>query len=273
MIVSLKRLFSIILTISLLFIGYLAISPASASAHVLLPQNVVNYIHDHPDATPQEIETYIRGNSPYLSKKVKNQQDIIRIVHQKTSLLNNSWDFLKLGVTHILSGPDHILFVLSFLLVFFGIKQVLKYTGTFTVAHSITLILAGSGLLTLSSRIVEPVIAFSIAAVAITSVFLRKDFFGSTRTKLAIIFFFGLFHGLGFAGLLKEIQIPPDKFLTSLLSFNIGIEIGQLFIVALALPFIYLLREKDWYPTAVKIAASIIASIALFWMFQRIFAF
>lgn len=267
-----KRFFTIVLTISLLFIGCLAYSPARASAHVLLPQNVVKYIHDHPDATPQQIEDYIRGNSPYLSKKIKNQQDVIRIVHQKTSLINNSWDFIKLGVTHILSGPDHILFVLSFLLVFLGIKEVLKYTGTFTVAHSITLILAGTGLLTLSSRIVEPVIAFSIAAVAISSVFLRKEFLGTTRAKLGIIFFFGLFHGLGFAGLLKEIQIPPDKFVTSLLSFNIGIELGQLIIVALALPFIYLLRHKSWYPIAVKVAAGIIAGIALFWMFQRLFA-
>ncbi len=180
---------------------------------------------------------------------------------------------MKLGVTHILSGPDHILFVLSFLLVFTGIRDVLKYTSTFTVAHSITLILAGSGLLVLSSRIVEPMIAFSIAAVAVTSVFFRKiSYLGSTKAKLGIIFFFGLFHGLGFAGLLREIQVPPDKFLASLFSFNIGIEVGQLIIVAIALPFIYLLRHKSWYPALVKIASVIIASIALTWMVQRLLA-
>lgn len=267
-----SRMLLFLTAVLLLLTPLVALTAPKASAHVLLPQNVVNYIHDHPNASPLEIETYIRGNSPYLSNKIKNQQDIIKIVHQKTTFLNNAFDFMKLGVNHILSGTDHILFVLSFLLVFTGIKDVLKYTGTFTVAHSITLILAGSGLLTLSSRLVEPVIAFSIAAVAISSVFFRKDFVGSTKAKLGIIFFFGLFHGLGFAGLLKEIQIPPDKFLASLVSFNIGIELGQLLIVGLALPFVYLLRNKSWYPTATKVAAGIIASIALYWMVQRILA-
>ncbi len=114
-------------------------------------------------------------------------------------------------------------------------------------------------------------IAFSIGAVAITSVFFRKvSLVGSTRAKLGIIFFFGLFHGLGFAGLLREIQVPPDKFLASLFSFNIGIEIGQLIIVASALPFIYLLRKKSWYPLLIKIVSIIIAVIASAWMIQRL---
>ena len=256
----------------LLFIGsFSLICPKRVSAHVLLPQNVVNYIQTHPDATPQEIDTYIQGNSPYLSKKIRSQQDIIQIVHQKTSFFDNSYDFLKLGIQHILSGPDHILFVLSLLLVFTGIGTIFKFTGTFTVAHSITLILAGSGLLTLSSRLVEPMIALSIAVVALTSVFLRENkYAGTLKAKLGIIFFFGLFHGLGFAGLLKEIQIPPDKFLSSLVSFNIGIELGQLIIVAIALPFIYALRMTKYYPLAIKIISGIIACIALVWMVQRI---
>ncbi len=266
-----KRFYLALLTCTLITLGGVLYSPPQVYAHVLLPQNVVNYIKEHPNASPQEIENYIRGNSPYLSKKIRNQQDVIKIVHQKTSFFNNAFDFMKLGINHILSGPDHILFVLSFLLVFIGLKAVLKYTGTFTVAHSITLILAGSGLLTLSSRIVEPMIAFSIGAVAITSVFLRKfSLVGSPSAKLGIIFFFGLFHGLGFAGLLREIQVPPDKFLSSLFSFNIGIEVGQLIIVVIALPFIYLLRNKSWYPTLIKIASIVIASIALVWMIQRI---
>ncbi|MBC7708256.1 HupE/UreJ family protein, partial [Polaromonas sp.] len=84
------------------------------------------------------------------------------------------------------------------------------------------------------------------------------------------VFFFGLFHGLGFAGLLQEIQIPQDKFLASLVSFNIGIEIGQLIMVAAALPFIYAFRNKKYYPLCIKIIAVIIATIALFWMVQRI---
>lgn len=271
---SMKRY---LLTLSITGVLLSSIIGASAtrpvSAHELLPKNVIMYIQTHPDASPQQIEDYIKTSSPGLSKKVKSQQDVIRIVQQKTSLVDNSLDFIKLGVKHILSGPDHILFVLSLLLVFLGIRNVLRYTGTFTVAHSITLILAGSGILTLSSRIVEPVIALSIAVVALATVFLQRNaYISNLKSKLGIVFFFGLFHGLGFAGLLKEIQIPQDKFLSSLFSFNIGIEIGQLIIVAAALPFIYAFRNKKYYPSAIQIIAVVIAAIALFWMVQRIAA-
>lgn len=253
-----------------IFFAAVALLPAASSAHVLLPKNVTQYIHDHPNATPTEIENYIQNNSPGTAKKVKSQQDVIRIVHQKTNFFDNAFDFLKLGVNHILSGPDHILFVLSFLLVFVSLLQVLKLTGTFTVAHSVTLILAGSGLLTLSSRIVEPVIAFSIAAVAISSVFFKSSVLGDRRAKIGIIFFFGLFHGLGFAGLLREIQIPKDKFISSLVSFNLGIEIGQLIIVAIALPFIYVFRNKSWYPRAIQVLAAVIGLVGIGWGLQRI---
>jgi len=244
----------------------------NASAHELLPKNVIQYIQENPEASEEQIKDYIEKNAPEISGRIKDQQDIVEIVNQDTSFIDNSLDFIKLGVQHILSGFDHILFVLSFLLVFVSLKEVLKYTSTFTIAHSITLILAVTGLLTLNPRLVEPVIAFSIAVVAITTVFLpKKSFLGSPRAKLLIIFAFGLFHGLGFAGLLREIQVPSDKFLSSLVSFNIGIEIGQLVIVATVLPFIYLLRNKSWYPKLIKVTALVIAGIAIFWMFQRIF--
>ncbi len=267
---DMKRLI-LIVTVCLFVAIPLAVTN-HASAHELLPKNVIQYIKDNPEASEEQIKDYIDKNAPEISGRVKDQQDVIEIVNQDTSFTDNALDFMKLGVQHILGGIDHILFVLSFLLVFVSIKEVLKYTGTFTIAHSITLILASTGVLTLNPRLVEPVIALSIAVVAITTVFLpKKSFLGSPRAKLLIIFSFGLFHGLGFAGLLKEIQVPPDKFLASLVSFNIGIELGQLIIVAVSLPFIYLLRNKNWYPKLIKVTAVVIASIAIFWMFQRIF--
>jgi hypothetical protein len=244
---------------------------SAASAHEILPKNVVEFIQSNPDASPDEIKQYIADEAPEFSDKVQSDQAIIDVVNQDTSFFDNAFDFMKLGVEHILDGPDHILFVLSLLLVFISFKTILKYTSTFTVAHSITLILAGSGALVLSSQIVEPIIALSIAVVAISTVFFAGNkYLGKERAKLGIIFFFGLFHGLGFAGLLEEIAVPDDKFLSSLISFNIGVEIGQLIIVALALPFIYLLKDKSWYPTAVKVFALLIASIAVFWFFERI---
>jgi len=128
--------------------------PAVASAHELLPQNVTDYVKNNPNATPEEIKQYIASNAPEFSEKVKSTQELIDILKQDTNFFDNFFDFLRLGVQHILSGTDHILFVLSLLLVFIGLANVFRYTLTFTLAHSLTLILAGSGFLTLSSRIV-----------------------------------------------------------------------------------------------------------------------
>ena len=193
--------------------------------------------------------------------------------NSKTNLFDNAADFFRLGVGHILSGMDHILFVLSMLLVFATITELLQLTSAFTVAHSITLILAGTGILVLSPRISEPLIALSIAVMALASVFLERGMFSDRiRAKLSTVFFFGLFHGLGFAGLLQEISIPDDTFMSSLLAFNVGIEVGQLVIIATALPFIFFFRNARWYPRFIKISAIVISLIAIFWFFQRIFS-
>ena len=246
--------------------------PTRSFAHDLIPQQLKVYIQEHPSATPEEIKQFADQQSPEFAQKFRDGAEIVRMARdQKTTFLDNVFDFFKLGIKHILSGPDHILFVLSLLLVFAIWKDILKLTATFTVAHSITLILAGTGLLTLTPRIVEPMIALSIAYVAVSTVFFGgKMFISENRGKIAAVFFFGLFHGLGFAGLLKEIQVPEDKFASSLLSFNLGIEGGQLIIVSLAFPFIFLFRKKKWYPNAIKVVAVIIVSIAIFWFFQRL---
>lgn len=249
---------------------FIVIVPSRAFAHDLIPRQLKVYIQEHPNATPEEIKQFADEQSPEFAQKFRDGAEIVRMARdQKTSFLDNMFDFLKLGIKHILSGPDHILFVLSLLLVFATWKDILKLTATFTVAHSITLILAGTGMLTLTPRIVEPMIALSIAYVAISTVFFKNALF-KEKGKIAAVFFFGLFHGLGFAGLLKEIQVPQDKFASSLLSFNLGIEGGQLIIVSLAFPFIFLFRKKKWYPSVIKAVSVIIASIAIFWLFQRL---
>ena len=241
-------------------------------AHELIPRALQEYVAENPNATPEQIQQFSQSQSPEFAAKFKNGEAILNVIRKRnTSLIDNSIDFFKLWVGHILSGPDHILFVLSLLLVFIVWKDILKLTGIFTLAHSITLILAGTGILVLSSRIVEPMIALSIAYVAFTSVFLRGSlFFGNTRSKMGAIFFFGLFHGLGFAWLLREIHVPEDKFISSLLAFNLGIEWGQLIIVALAFPIVYFFRNKSWYPTFIKVLSGIIIAIALYWFVERI---
>ncbi len=139
----------------LILFSALAAIPAPVAAHDLIPKNVQEYLQKNPQATDDEIKAFVEGNAPDLAK-AKSQESVIRLVRQRqTSFLDNAFDFLKLGIKHILSGPDHILFVLSLLLVYISLRHTLRLTLTFTAAHSITLILAGSGILTLSSRIVN----------------------------------------------------------------------------------------------------------------------
>ncbi len=257
----------------LVFAFSLMTSTQVVSAHELLPKPVLEYLKAHPQATPEEIQEFAQTQSPEIAKKFKDKDEVIKLISQRsTNFYDNFRDFVKLGIGHILSGPDHILFVLTLVLVFVSIREILKLTSTFTVAHSITLVLAGTGILTLPSAVVEPLIALSIAVVAITSVFFRgRKFIGENRGKIVMVFFFGLFHGLGFAGLLKEINIPADRFISSLLAFNVGIELGQLVILAIAIPPIYYFRDRSWYSRAIKIIAGIISLIAIFWIIQRVF--
>ncbi len=252
---------------------FLLCSPTIVFAHDLLPMQIVEYLSAHPEATPEEIELYAKTLDPETAKKFSNTEEVIRMVRdQKTNVWDNAWDFLVLGIKHILSGLDHILFVLSMLLVFASTAELLRLTSTFTIAHSITLFLAGAGLFTLSPRIAEPFIALSIAFMAIATVlFGRHKFINDGWGKIGIIFFFGLFHGFGFAGLLKEIAIPKDKFVSSLLGFNIGIEVGQIIIIAFVLPFIFAYRKKSWYPLCIKFIAVAISILALFWFIERVF--
>ncbi|HSH55383.1 MAG TPA: HupE/UreJ family protein [Candidatus Limnocylindrales bacterium] len=267
-----KLVVSILLMALMISIGFFE---QSVKAHELIPKAVLEYVQNNPDATPEQIEAFDEQNSPEFSEATNGGADILRIAqNQDASLLDNSLDFIQLGIQHILSGPDHILFVLTLLLAFISIGKTLKLVTAFTLAHSITLILAGASILTLSSRIVEPLIALSISIMAVTTVFFKNNkYFGTIQAKAGIVFFFGLFHGLGFAGLLQEIQVPSDKFLSSLIAFNIGIEIGQIAIIMIALPFILLFKNKPWYNRLIQIFAGAIAVIGIVWAVQRALGF
>lgn len=249
-----------------LFLGLLALVPLfGASAHELIPKEVQEFIRTHPNATSGEIQAFASGTIPVvLSITGPGYWHTFR-------------DFAVHGVHHILSGADHILFVIALLLSVTSAGAIMKLTGTFTLAHSITLLLAGFGVLALSSRVVEPLIAFSIAYVAYASTFAKKETEGFwsyfSGEKLGAIFFFGLFHGLGFAGLLTELKIPDNHFVWSLFAFNVGIEIGQLLIIVLVLPVLLYSKEKPWYPTFQKCLAGIIVILGLFWGVQRALGF
>src|SRR3569833_181638 len=140
------------------------------------------------------------------------------------------WYYLKLGFSHIIpNGFDHILFVSGLCLLSKKIKVILWQATAFTVAHSITLALSMKNLIVAPSAVVEPIIALSILFVAVENLLLTE----LKPWRIAIVFMFGLIHGMGFASALNEIGLPRNKFFTSIFSFNIGVEIGQIIVIAL----------------------------------------
>lgn len=177
--------------------------------------------------------------------------------------------FLQLGFFHIVpEGLDHILFVLGLCLAARRPKTLLLQITAFTVAHTITLGLAAAGILSLHSRIVEPLIAASIVMVALENLS-RKE---PPSWRWMIVFVFGLVHGMGFAGALRETGLPPDAFLSSLFAFNLGVEAGQLTVVGLALGLLWRWRNRPWYRKRILAPVStIIAAMGAFWAVQRLF--
>ncbi|MEO0018262.1 MAG: hypothetical protein RLZZ522_1545 [Verrucomicrobiota bacterium] len=178
------------------------------------------------------------------------------------------WRYLHLGFIHILPrGTDHILFVLGLFLLGSRLRPLLWQVTAFTVAHSITLALAMYGVIRLSPQIVEPLIALSIAFVALENVFTAK----LHRWRLVVVFGFGLIHGMGFAGVLMGLGLPRAEFVTALVTFNIGVELGQLAVIVLALVAVGWWRERPWYRRAVVVPVSgVIAAIGIFWTIQRL---
>ena len=177
-------------------------------------------------------------------------------------------EYLALGYTHILpKGLDHILFVLGLFLLSIRLRPILIQVTTFTIAHSITLGLTMYGIVALPSRIVEPLIALSIAYVAIENLLTTE----LKPWRLALVFMFGLLHGMGFAGVLADLGLPRGEFLTALLSFNLGVEGGQLTVIALASLCVVWYRHQVWYHRWVVVPASmVIATIGVYWTIARV---
>ncbi len=176
--------------------------------------------------------------------------------------------YLHLGFRHIVpEGTDHILFVLG--LFFLGIswRNLLSQTTVFTIAHATTLFLSAWGILRLPPWIVEPMIALSISFIAVENIVSPR--LGVTR--LVVVFLFGLIHGFGFAGSLSEIPFPRRDFVVALLGFNLGVDLGQLFIIAVAALVFGWWRNRPWFRRWVAVPASgVIAATGLFWAVQRV---
>jgi hydrogenase/urease accessory protein HupE len=177
-----------------------------------------------------------------------------------------AFSFFKMGIEHILTGYDHLVFLLGLVLARGRVRQLVGVVTAFTVAHSITLALAAFGVWAPSPRIIEPAIALSIVYVGVENFFVKD---ASKRWR--ITFPFGLIHGFGFAGALQEISLPRAQIPGALLSFILGVEAGQLVVMAVVLPIIFSLRKQDWFePRAVRVVSGAVAVAGGVWFVLRV---
>jgi hypothetical protein len=191
---------------------------------------------------------HVRGFSGESEQVFRDRARTLSLTRQ-LGVLDNVRDYLELGVEHIFTGYDHLAFLLGLLLIAAGrgaregaaagLRYVVGVVSAFTLAHSVTLIVSALGWVSLPTRLVESVIAASIGLVALDN--LRGP---APRHRFLVTFCFGLIHGFGFASVLREIGLPRRGLLWSLLSFNLGVELGQLVVVAMGFPVLLLLAQR-----------------------------
>ncbi|GAA3642773.1 HupE/UreJ family protein [Nonomuraea antimicrobica] len=221
-------------------------------------------------------ETFVHSTETLVRYALDGEKGSAVLVAESPTLrvgerraVNQIGEFFLLGAEHLLLGLDHVLFLLALLIGARRVREVVVTASAFTVAHSVTFLLAAMGVVNVPGGIVEPVIAASIMVVALAN--LRghdDDRFG--RWRLPIVFAFGLMHGLGFAGALDIDRSGSWELLLSLLSFNVGIEAAQLAIVAVVFPLLVLLRRTSRGSRAVAALSIPIVGVSLFWFFERL---
>jgi len=177
--------------------------------------------------------------------------------------------FLRLGVEHIFTGYDHIAFLIGLLLLGGSVRELVKIVTAFTLAHSATLALAALDVFAPSPRIVEPLIAASIVFIGVENLWALRTSHAAAavRHRWMVTLAFGLVHGFGFASVLRELQLPRAVLATGLVSFNLGVECGQLVIVLAALPLLNRLRGWRAFAPAASLC---VAALGAFWLVQRL---
>lgn len=194
----------------------------------------------------------------------------------KRSAWQVAWDYTVLGVDHILSGFDHLTFVLALLLLVRGARRLLITVTSFTLAHSITLAAATLGVLWVPGPPVEAVIALSILFLASELVKVNRGLPSLTaRYPWIVAFTFGLLHGFGFAGALGEIGLPQNEVPLALLMFNVGVELGQLAFIVVVLMITFVLNRlyRKWPTWLGQVPAYCIGGISAFWLIERVVGF
>ena len=218
-------------------------------------QTFVN-VYENDSLTSQLILDHNHSETDYFAG---TRQGVMAVIRK----------FIPAGVHHILIGPDHLLFLVGLLLLGGTIRQLILVVTSFTVAHSITLSLAALSILNPPSRIIEPAIALSIVFVGADNLLST----GGRDVRPWIALSFGFIHGFGFASVLKEMGLPTQALAWSLFSFNFGVEIGQLLVVAAVATALSTIRSRsEWAGRQLAFAGSIVVIVAgTFWFVQRLF--
>ncbi len=211
---------------------------------------------------PKPVTAWLKDGAPSAAIPLSG------LIEKSTASL--LYDYVAIGFVHIVPrGIDHILFVLGLYLLSAQLRPLLTQVTAFTLAHSITLALGVYGVVEISPKIVEPLIALSIVYVAVENVVLAR----LSPWRPFVIFAFGLLHGLGFAGVLREIGLPRADFVTGLVGFNLGVEFGQLAVITAAFLATGLwFRNREWYHARIVVPGSLaIAAVGLYWSVERLF--
>ena len=186
-----------------------------------------------------------------------------------------SRSFLGLGFRHIFGGLDHVLFILALLLATRGLGRLCLLITAFTVGHAVTLALSGLSLISVNPRFVESAIAFSLVFVALENLWQVRSGTGTERPKathrIPLVFFFGLAHGLGFSEVLRDLGLSAQALVLPLLMFNLGIELGQLVIVMIAIPGLALAWRFVPRRKGVAVLSVVTALAGAFWFVERAF--
>ncbi|MFD4707760.1 HupE/UreJ family protein [Gottfriedia sp. NPDC058432] len=216
--------------------------------------------------SPLHTNVFLVHSGEYFYQNIldtKNKDVQITITQPESEFV--LWKYFVLGIEHILTGYDHLLFLVSLVLIATQFKDALKIVTAFTIAHSITLFLVASGYIHVIPSWVEALIALTICYVAVENIFVQR-----AKWRWLLTALFGLIHGMGFAGALAETGLPKSNLIGSLLTFNLGVEAGQLMFLCLLLPFLLWLRRFPWYRKMMISTSCLIFVLAFYWFIQRL---
>lgn len=197
----------------------------------------------------------------------ENRQASVSVGSQRDSM-RGVGSFFALGIEHILTGYDHLLFLFALMIGGGSAWSLVKIVTAFTLAHSVTLTAAALDLIVLPGRIVESAIALSIAYVAVENLFVVER---GTSKRWLVALVFGLVHGFGFSVVLKELGLPRDGLAWSLLLFNLGVEAGQALVIVAAIPLLVSLRGASWRPRAVRVMSLVVLAVGILMFVERAF--